>query len=567
MTEKFNSELSLHQREVHGDYVLEHLLGHCDVALAASEHLLVRIHEAISKQVAPRGKVDSALLEGNQFAAHGFAWTATYVEALRQMRHWAGRLDGARRFGELEALILQATYGEYLNQLWGGIAMSQGEIVRPEDMGLPDDAMAEFDMPEVAALANSGNHISVRERIASLIEKGNFGDAGLGDETLIMMADQFHRFSDEKVAPHCHEWHMQDELIPLDLINELSALGVFGLTVPEGFGGSGLGKLAMVVVTEELSRGYIGVGSLSTRSEIAAELIVKGGTAAQKAQWLPKIASGEILPTAVFTEPNTGSDLGSLKTRAEKDGATYRVFGNKTWITHGARSDMMTLLVRTNAGEPGYKGLSMFLAEKPRGTADEPFPAIGMSGGEIRVLGYRGMKEYDIAFDGFEVKNDQLLGEAEGEGFKQLMATFEGARIQTAARSVGVAQNALELALSYAGDREQFGKPLATFPRIAGKLGWMAVETMISRQMTYFAAREKDQERRCDIEAGMAKLIGARTAWSNADNAVQIHGGVGYAEEFPISRVLCDARILNIFEGTAEIQANVIARGLLSDRN
>ena len=483
------------------------------------------------------------------------------------MRHWAGRLDGARRFGELEALILQATYGEYLNQLWGGIAMSQGEIVRPEDMGLPDDAMAEFDMPEVAALANSGNHISVRERIASLIEKGNFGDAGLGDETLIMMADQFHRFSDEKVAPHCHEWHMQDELIPLDLINELSALGVFGLTVPEGFGGSGLGKLAMVVVTEELSRGYIGVGSLSTRSEIAAELIVKGGTAAQKAQWLPKIASGEILPTAVFTEPNTGSDLGSLKTRAEKDGATYRVFGNKTWITHGARSDMMTLLVRTNADEPGYKGLSMFLAEKPRGTADEPFPAIGMSGGEIRVLGYRGMKEYDIAFDGFEVKNDQLLGEAEGEGFKQLMATFEGARIQTAARSVGVAQNALELALSYADDREQFGKPLATFPRIAGKLGWMAVETMISRQMTYFAAREKDQERRCDIEAGMAKLIGARTAWSNADNAVQIHGGVGYAEEFPISRILCDARILNIFEGTAEIQANVIARGLLSDRN
>jgi len=422
-------------------------------------------------------------------------------------------------------------------------------------------------MPEVAALANSGNHIAVRERIASLIANGNFGDTGLGDETLIMMADQFHRLSDEKVAPPCHEWHVKDELIPLDLIDELSALGVFGLTVPEDFGGSGLGKLAMVVVTEELSRGYIGVGSLGTRSEIAAELIVKGGTTAQQERWLPKIASGEILPTAVFTEPNTGSDLGSLKTRAEKDGETYRVFGNKTWITHGARSDMMTLLVRTNASEPGYKGLSMFLAEKPRGTVGEPFPADGMSGGEIRVLGYRGMKEYDIAFDGFEVKSDQLLGEAEGEGFKQLMATFEAARIQTAARSVGVAQNALELALSYAGDREQFGKPLASFPRIAGKLGWMAVETMISRQMTYFAAREKDQDRRCDIEAGMAKLLGARTAWSNADNAVQIHGGVGYAEEFPISRVLCDARILNIFEGTAEIQANVIARGLLSDRN
>jgi len=567
VAENINEELSLHRQENHGDQVLEHLLGHCDVALAASEHLLVRSHEIISKQIAPRGKVNSALLEDNQFAAHGFAWTATYVEALRQMRLWAGRLDAVGRFGELEALILQATYGEYLNQLWGGIAMSQGEIVRPEDMGLPDDAMAEFDMPEVAALANSGNHISVRERIASLITNGNFGDVGLDDDILIMMADQFRRFSDQKVAQHCHKWHVNDELIPLDLIDELSALGVFGLTIPEDFGGSGLGKLAMVVVTEELSRGYIGVGSLSTRSEIAAELIVKGGTASQKANWLPKIASGEILPTAVFTEPNTGSDLGSLKTRAEKDGATYRIFGNKTWITHGARSDMMTLLARTNDGEPGYKGLSMFLAEKPRGTDDEPFPAMGMSGGEIRVLGYRGMKEYDIAFDGFEVKNDQLLGEVEGEGFKQLMATFEGARIQTAARSIGVAQNALELAISYAGDREQFGKQLATFPRVAGKIGWMAVETMIARQMTYFAAREKDQERRCDIEAGMAKLIGARTAWSNADNAVQIHGGIGYAEEFPISRVLCDARILNIFEGTAEIQANVIARGLLSDRN
>ena len=551
----------------HGTLVIEHLLGYCDVALAAADALLVYAKEATLGRVAPLGKVDGELLEDYQFAAHGFAWTATYVEALRQMRGWAARLDQESRFGELEALILQSAFGEYLNQLWGGIAMSQTEIVRPEDMGLSDKAMAEFDMPEVATLANAGNHVSVRQRIAALIAEGHFGDAGLGDETLVMMADQFHRLSNEKIAPHCHEWHVKDELIPIGLIDELSGLGVFGLTVPEAYGGSGLGKMAMVVVTEELSRGYIGVGSLGTRSEIAAELIVKGGTAAQKEYWLPRIASGEVLPTAVFTEPNTGSDLGSLKTRAVKDGEIYRVHGNKTWITHGARSDMMTLLVRTNPEEPGYRGLSMLLAEKPRGTMDDPFPAAGMSGGEIRVLGYRGMKEYDIAFDGFEVKADQLLGESEGAGFKQLMATFEAARIQTAARSVGVAQNALELALGYAKEREQFGKSLIAFPRVSGKIGWMAVETMIARQMTYFAAREKDQDRRCDIEAGMAKLLGARTAWANADNAVQIHGGVGYAEEFPISRVLCDARILNIFEGTAEIQANVIARGLLSGRN
>ena len=328
-----------------------------------------------------------------------------------------------------------------------------------------------------------------------------------------------------------------------------------------------MGKLAMCVVTEELSRAYIGVGSLGTRSEIAAELIRLGGTEQQKEYWLPRIASGEILPTAVFTEPNVGSDLGSLKTRATLDGDSYSVTGNKTWITHASRSDLMTLLARTDAKESGYKGLSMFLAEKPRGTEADPFPAPGMTGGEIEVLGYRGMKEYELGFDSFTVPAANLLGGIEGQGFKQLMATFESARVQTAARAVGVAQNALELGLRYALDRVQFGKPLIAFPRVAGKLAWMAVETMVARQLTYFAAREKDSDRRCDIEAGMAKLLAARVAWANADNALQIHGGNGYALEYKISRVLCDARILNIFEGAAEIQAQVIARGLLAGRN
>ena len=323
----------------------------------------------------------------------------------------------------------------------------------------------------------------------------------------------------------------------------------------------------MCVVTEELSRGYIGVGSLGTRSEIAAELIRLGGTAEQQEKYLPPIASGELLPTAVFTEPGTGSDLASLKTRAVKDGDVYRITGNKTWITHASRSDMMTLLARTDPNETGYKGLSMFLVEKPRGTDDDPFPLDGMTGGEIEVLGYRGMKEYELGFDDMIVPASQLLGGVEGQGFKQLMATFESARIQTAARAVGVAQNAMELGLQYAKDRIQFSKPIYAFPRVHGKLAWMAVETMIARQITYFSGREKDSDRRCDIEAGMAKLLAARVAWSNADGALQIHGGNGYALEYAISRVLCDARILNIFEGAAEIQAQVIARGLLEGRN
>jgi (2S)-methylsuccinyl-CoA dehydrogenase len=551
-----------------GAHVLPDLLGACRAALAAAETLAQGARAGVSGLVMPAGKVDPAALEAQQFAGHGYAWLMTYVEGLRQMLGWAERLEAAGRLGELEALMLQAAYGEYLAQIEGGIAISQGEIVRPADMAVPAEAVAALaGNKAVVALKHAGNTNAVRMRIAELISHGHFGEPALGDETLELMRDQFRRFADDKVKPDAHEWHLADRLIPIGLVEEMAELGVFGLTVPEDWGGLGLGKVAMCVVTEELSRGYIGVGSLGTRSEIAAELIRLAGTEAQKAHWLPRIASGEILPTAVFTEPNTGSDLASLRTRAVKDGDVYRVTGSKTWITHAARADLMTLLVRTGKPEDGYRGLSMFLAEKPRGTDDDPFPAEGMTGGEIKVLGYRGMKEYELGFDNFAVAADGLLGGVEGQGFKQLMATFESARIQTAARAVGVAQSALETGLQYAEERIQFGKPILAFPRVAGKLAWMAVETMIARQLSYFAAREKDSERRCDIEAGMAKLLAARVAWANADNALQIHGGNGYAEEYEISRLLCDARILNIFEGAAEIQAQVIARGLLERRN
>ena len=544
----------------------EMLLPACAAALAAAEALLDAARAGVCGLVMRDGRVDAAALEREQFAAHGFAWAATYVEALRQMLGWAERCRDDGAFGELETLILQCAFGEYCAQLAGGIALSQVEVLRPADMGVEEKTIEAF-RKATADIVARGNTAAARQRIAALIADGHFGEAALGDETLEMVRDQFRRFAEEQVAPHCHEWHRRDMLIPIEIVEQLAELGVFGLTVPDEFGGLGMGKAAMCVVTEELARGYIGVGSLGTRSEIAAELIRLGGTSAQKEKWLPLIASGEILPTAVFTEPGTGSDLGALKTRAVRDGDVYRVTGNKTWITHAARSDIMTLLARTDPASRDHRGLSMFIAEKPRGTDADPFPADGMSGTEIRVLGYRGMKEYELGFDGFEVKVENLLGEEEGQGFRQLMATFESARVQTAARAVGVAQNAMELGLAYAGERVQFGKPIAEFPRVAGKLAWMAVETMIARQITLFAAREKDSDRRCDIEAGMAKLLAARVAWANADNALQIHGGNGYAEEYEISRVLCDARILNIFEGAAEIQAQVIARGLLSRRN
>jgi len=379
--------------------------------------------------------------------------------------------------------------------------------------------------------------------------------------------DEMRNFADNEVMAQANEWHLLNSYIPLEIIAQMAELGVFGLTIPLTYGGMGLGKEAMCVVSEELSRGYIGVGSLGTRSEIAAELILNSGTEEQRRTWLPRIASGEVLPTAVFTEPDAGSDLASIKTRAVCEGDVYKVYGNKTWITHPVRADLMTLLVRTNPKEPGYQGLSMLLAEKPRGSDEDPFPVAGMSGSEIWVLGYRGMKEYEIAFDGFEVKAENLLGGVEGLGFRQLMQTFESARIQTAARAIGVAQSALELALRYAEERHQFGGPLIQFPRVADKIAMMAVEIMIARQLAYFASRQKDSGRRCDLEAGMAKLLAARVAWAAADNAVQIHGGNGFALEFPASRLLCDARILSIFEGAAEIQAQVIARRLLDGSN
>ena len=538
--------------------------GACDQALQAAESVLARAQAALSAKLAPGGKIDAAALDRDQHAAHGFAWLATYVSALRATLDWAENLERAGKFGERERLILQLGFTEYLSQILGGIPMSQGEMVRPTDLGLQAGDLET--LARQAAIFQQGDLPFLRQRLAELIQEGEFGEPGLEDDALLMVRDQFRRFAEDH-REDAHRWHLKDELIPLEIIGQLAEMGVFGLTVPEEFGGSGLGKLAMCVVTEELSRGYIGLGSLGTRSEIAAELIRLGGTEEQKQHWLPKLASGEILPTAVFTEPNTGSDLGSLKTRAIKDGETYKVTGNKTWITHAARADVMTLLARTDPGSTDYRGLSMFLAEKPRGTDSDPFPVKGMRGGEIGVLGYRGMKEYEIGFDGFEVPAKNLLGDREGEGFKQLMGTFESARIQTAARAVGVAQCAMELGLKYARERVQFGKPIYAFPRVHGKLAWMAVETMIARQLSYFAAREKDSDRRCDIPAGMAKLLAARVAWANADNALQIHGGNGYAQEYAISRVLCDARILNVFEGAAEIQAQVVARGLLSGRN
>lgn len=508
-----------------------------------------------------QARLQANSIDREQRAAHGFAWIATSVAALEAVHGWSERNGDGNRS---DALVARLAFAETLGQLVGGLPMGQNELFRPADLGL---SAAAGTLHETARDLLDEDHAATRAELAQALSEGKWPSESFGDADLDAIRDQFRKFTDAEIIPHAHKWHLANELIPDSLVRSMADLGTFGVCIPEEFGGLGMGKLVMCLVTEELSRGWIGTGSLGTRSEIAGELIVLGGTDEQKAHWLPLIASGEILPTAVFTEPDTGSDLGSLQTRAQRDpDGGWTITGAKTWITHASRSDLMTLLARTLPDEKGYSGLSMLLVPKPRGTDADLFPAPGLTGSEIEVLGYRGMREYALQFDGMQAPADALLGGAEGQGFKQLMRTFEGARIQTAARAVGVARRALELGLAYALDRKQFGRAIVGFPRVADKLAMSLVDYVIARELTYDAARAKDSGKRCDIEAGMAKLLAARTAWSNADAALQIHGGNGYSLEYEISRVLCDARILNIFEGAAEIQAQVIARGLAKPR-
>ena len=552
--------------------VIANLLATIRQAAQDAEGYFLDLRKSVAAVVAPGGKVDRKKIDEEQRATHGLAWVLTYVETLKETANWAERINAEGRFGEVEQLLTQILFGEYLYQLGGGLPMTQLEIVRPSDMTADASVIQKLGTPAIITLITRGNTPAARMAAAKHIrgfldsQKATIEYTGL-EETFEQIRDQFRAFGKAVVEPYAHEWHLKDELIPDSVVKQMGEMGVFGLTIPEEFGGLGLGKTAMCVVSEELSRAYIGVGSLGTRSEIAAELLLVGGTRAQQEKYLPGIASGEILPTAVFTEPNTGSDLGSLRTRATKEGAKWKITGNKTWITHAARADLMTVLARSIPDTNNFSGLSMFLCEKPRGTDDNPFPANGMTGGEIEVLGYRGMKEYELGFDGFEVPAENLLGEVEGQGFKHLMATFEGARIQTAARAIGVAQNALELGLRYSLDRTQFGRQIFDFPRTSDKLVMMAAELIGVRQLTYFSARQKDEGKRCDLEAGLAKMLAARIAWAAADNALQVHGGNGFALEYPVSRVLCDARILNIFEGAGEVQAMVIARRLIEGGN
>ncbi len=367
-------------------------------------------------------------------------------------------------------------------------------------------------------------------------------------------------FVQQEVAPHVDKWDRDQVLLPPELIRKMGDQGYGGILFPEEYGGLGLDNQTMVVVAEELSRGWLSVGSLMTRNIITGTIIESGGTEEQKEKWLPGLATAHTLSAASFTEPNVGSDLGSVECRAEKTPDGWTMHGEKTWCTMALQASVLTVLTRTEEDKSlRHKGLSILLAEKPGDSWAEPT----LTGGPIPSIGYRGLKSYSVFFDGHAVPDENLVGLERGKGFKQLMSTFEIARIQTAARAVGVAQAALDAALDYATQRRQFGKTLAEQPVIRHKLAEMAAKTEAARQLTAYAARQKDTGKRADLEAGMAKMVATEAVEFVAREGLQIHGAYGYSEEFPAQRFWRDSKVFSVFEGTSEIQADVVAKQLL----
>lgn len=372
------------------------------------------------------------------------------------------------------------------------------------------------------------------------------------------------KFAEKEVAPIAHDLYNEGAEIPMEIIKKMADLGYFAMAIPEQYGGLGMDTLSITLVTEELSRVWLSVGSVMTRMLIAGGLILNGGTEEQKERWLPGIASGDILPAAAFTEPNAGSDTAGMQMRAVRQGDKYILNGAKTWITFANRANLMTVLARTDPDlSKRHKGLSMFVVEKKPGNE---FMPPHLTGAPIPTIGYYGMKSFSLNFEDFEVPAENLIGGVEGRGFYQLMGVYETARIQTAARAVGVAQGAFEAALKYAQERYQFGRPIAEFQVIQHKLAHMATEIEAARQLTYYAAQKKDTGQRSDLEAGMAKLFAADMVEKVTSEALQIFGGYGYAMEYPAHRFWRDGRIFKIFEGTSEIQAEVIAKRLIPEK-
>ena len=504
------------------------------------------VTDGAARHLAALGDIDD-----RQVVAYDLAHASAAVENARAILDYGAK-------GEVEARMACAFVADAVYDLSTRILGREAEWgTTPDALDGTREFLATYRSPEY---------------LASLA--GEQGPRHL-DGDFEMVQDTFRRFAEDEVRPVAEHVHRNNEDIPEKIIEGLAEIGTFGLSVPEEYGGfaaSGEGEyLAMVVATEELSRGSLGVaGSLITRPEILTRALVKGGTEEQKHHWLPKLASGEIMNAVAVTEPDFGSDVAGVKVAATADGDGWRINGVKTWCTFAARADVLMLLARTDPDRSkGHRGLSLFVVPKERGDG-HGFVLTQPEGGRLEgrpidTIGYRGMHSYELAFENWYVPGDNLIGgeAGQGQGFYLQMAGFENGRLQTAARAVGVMQAAYEAAVDYAGNRTVFGKPVADYQLTQAKLARMAVVIQASRQFAYQVARLMAKGEGA-MEASMVKAYVCRAAEWVTREAMQIHGGMGYAEEFPVSRYFVDARVLSIFEGADETLAlKVIARRLV----
>lgn len=375
---------------------------------------------------------------------------------------------------------------------------------------------------------------------------------------LVELKEATRRFTEEEIAPIAQALHLKEEQIPQHVVDKMGEMGFFGVWASPEYGGLGLGAKGVAIVTEELARGWFSVGSLPARNWGACTLLEKYGTAEQKARILPDVISGKKQTASAGTEPEAGSDAANIKTRATLKDRAYRVTGSKLWCTNADRADYLFTYVRTS-DESKHGGISLLMLEKTAGEFSPP----KLTGHRLRTIGYHGMHSYQLFFDEYEVPAENLLGGVEGKAFKQLMAMYEMIRVQFAFRCIGLAQAAFEAALDYSGARVQFGEPICKFPAIREKLANMATQISAARAFGYSVAEKIDRGERSDVEAGMCKLFAADMAQYVCREAVQVHGGNGFAVEYPVNRYWRDSGLLTIGEGTSEIQREVIARGLV----
>lgn len=525
---------------------------------------LDEIAKILAARWASGGRLSQSKQDEDQVFAYEYAHLLAKVRAAKSLFAYARRQKAKSGDGE------RVTFEESLALLFAAESL---EELRTR---IPFTALlCGIDLSAAAAEPKGTLRVtrSLYEYVASrMSEQGHGGTYGLGEEHELMR-DAFAKFAEQSVAPLAEKIHREDLLIPEEIIQKLSAMGCFGLTIPEKYGGLQKEKpdnVGMVVVTEELSRASLGAaGSLITRPEILAKALLKGGTEAQKEKWLPRIASGEKMVAVAVTEPDYGSDVAGIKVTATPTEGGWRLNGVKTWCTFAGRADILMVLARTDPDrEKKHRGLSVFVVEKNRYDGYEfeyRQPGGGkMSGRAISTIGYRGMHSFEVVFEDVFVPAENLIGgkEGEGKGFYLQMEGFAGGRLQTAARACGVMQAALQKALTYSLERKVFGKPIFDYPLTRYKLAKMAAVVQAARQFTYEVAALMD-EGKGQMECSLVKLFASKISEWVTREAQQIHGGMGYAEEYEVSRTFVDARVFSIFEGAEEVLAlRVVARQL-----